>query len=443
MKTILSILALIVTIPVLLAQNPLIMDQFTADPSARVFKGKVFVYPSHDIRIDTGRFATWFCMEDYHVFSSENLTQWHDHGVILRQQDVPWVDASSYSMWAPDCIEKNGKYYFYFPSIAKDKSVAEGRRIGVAISDSPTGPFSPLPKPIPGVYGIDPNLFVDHDGNTYIFWAMGGELLGARLKDNMIELASEPKEITTLPDGFKEGPWLFHRNGLYYLTFPHVAKNTERLAYAMGRHPLGPFEYKGVIMDESPVDCWTNHHSIIEYKGQWLLFYHHNDLSPHFDKNRSIKADSLFFNADGTIHKVKPSLRGVGITPADRPIQVDRFSLRAEEGVATAFVDSLHPQKGWFVSLINNGAWVKYNKVEFKNHSWKKMIARVRSQSDCSIEIRNNSFQGEMLAKLNVPKGNSWDNREALMMTVPQDVSDLFIVLSGDGPVAIDWIRFE
>lgn len=439
----LNLLIFSVFLTVVKGQNPLITNQFTADPSARVFNGKVYVYPSHDIRMDTGRFATWFCMEDYHVFSSENLTQWYDHGVILRQQDVPWVDASSYSMWAPDCIERNGKYYFYFPAIAKDKSVAEGRRIGVAVSNAPTGPFSPLPKPIPGVFGIDPNVLIDSDGSVYLYWAMGGKLFGARLKDNMIELDSQPKEIAALPEGFKEGPWVFHRKGWYYFTFPHVAKKTERLAYAMGKHPLGPFEFKGVIMDESPVGCWTNHHSIIEYNGQWYLFYHHNDLSPQFDKNRSIKADSLFFNADGSIRKVTPSLRGVGSTPANELIQVDRYSSCSVDGVSVAFVDSLHPPKGWYVSLGKDGAWIRYNKVTFKNYDWKKLKARIWSQSDCNIEIRKNSSDGELLVKLSVPNDDDWSIREANLMNGHSDVVDLFIILSGKGPVAIDWIQFE
>ena len=122
----------------------------------------------------------------------------------------------------------------------------------------------------------------------------------------MVELAGEPKAIEGLPDkGLKEGPYMFERNGKYYLTYPHVQNKTEQLEYAMGDSPMGPFKVTGVIMDESP-ECWTNHQSIIEFRGQWYLFYHHNDLSPQFDKNRSVRVDSLFFNDDGTIRKVIP-----------------------------------------------------------------------------------------------------------------------------------------
>ncbi len=183
------------------AQNPIIRDQFTADPAARVFNGSVYVYPSHDILAKEGKGRPgWFCMEDYHVFSSENLTDWTDHGVIVSQNNVKWVDTTSYSMWAPDCIFRNGKYYFYFPANNKDTTI-NGRKtfsIGVAISDKPEGPFIPQPEPISGFAGIDPNVFIDKDGQAYLYWAMG-KIFVARLKDNMLELASEPQVVEACP----------------------------------------------------------------------------------------------------------------------------------------------------------------------------------------------------------------------------------------------------
>lgn len=296
--------AFLVIIGTLKAQNPIITDQFTADPTAKVFEGKMYVYPSHDIPSPIERLKEWFCMADYHVFSSDNLVDWTDHGVILSQENVPWVAPDSYSMWAPECVYKNGKYYFYFPSTPK----GEGKRgfsIGVAIADKPYGPFTPQATPIEGVNGIDPCVLIDKDGQAYIYWS-GRGMSVAKLKDNMLELASEPMQIQGLPEGFKEGPFAFERNGKYYFTFPWVKEKTEVLAYAMGDNPMGPFEFKGIIMDESPTDCWTNHHSLVEYKDQWYLFYHHNDYSPEFDKNRSARVDSLFFNPDGTIQKSNP-----------------------------------------------------------------------------------------------------------------------------------------
>lgn len=308
------------------AQNPVIRNQFTADPSARVFGDKVYLYPSHDIVVRPGHGRPgWFCMEDYHVLSSPNLTDWTDHGVIVSHDKVPWGNPAGYSMWAPDCIFRNGKYYFYFPDATKDTSYGRGFAIGVAVSDKPYGPFKLQPSPIKNVHGIDPNVFIDKDGQAYLYWAQGN-IYGAKLQENMFDLASQSKVLGVLPEkGLKEGPYLFERNGIYYLTYPHVEHKTERLEYATSDNPLGPFKFSGVIMDESP-ECWTNHQSVIEFKNQWYLFYHHNDLSPNFDKNRSARIDSLFFNAHGIIKKVIPTLRGVGVTDAtkkntNRPLQ--------------------------------------------------------------------------------------------------------------------------
>ena len=182
-------------------QNPLIMDQFTADPTARVFNGKLYVYPSHDIQPPEGEGRKgWFNMPDYHTFSSEDLINWEDHGVIVSQDKVDWVNSKAYSMWAPDCIEKNGKYYFYFPSMPKDTTTyGRGFRIGVAVSENPYGPFKPQPKPIENVRGIDPNVLIDKDGQAYLYWS-AGNIYVAKLKENMLELASEVDTIANLPE---------------------------------------------------------------------------------------------------------------------------------------------------------------------------------------------------------------------------------------------------
>ena len=207
-------------------------------------------------------------------------------------------------------------------------------------------------------------MFIDKDGQAYLYWA-GGNIYGAKLKENMLELASEPEVLGVLPDkGLKEGPYLFERNGIYYLTYPHVENKTERLEYATSDKPLGPFKFAGVIMDESP-ECWTNHQSIIEFKNQWYLFYHHNDLSPNFDKNRSVRIDSLFFNADGSIKKVIPTLRGVGVTDASKEIQIDRYSNKSE-GVSVDFLDTTNRFLGWKTVFNNPNAWLQYNSVDLE-----------------------------------------------------------------------------
>jgi len=397
----------------ILAQNPIIKDQFTADPAARIFNGKVYLYPSHDILAneERGRIG-WFCMEDYHVFSSENLTDWTDHGIIVSQDNVPWVNSKFYAMWAPDCIYRNGKYYFYFPAPAKDTSLGRGFYIGVAVSDKPYGPFTPQPEPIKNVRGIDPNLFIDKDRQAYLYWA-ARNIYVAKLKENMLELDSEPKIVEGLPEkGLKEGPYLFERNGIYYLSYPHVQDKTERLEYATSDNPMGPFEVKGVIMDEVP-GCWTNQNSVIKFKGQWYLFYHHNDLSPHFDKNRSVRIDSLFFNKDGSIKKVIPTLRGVGITDASKKVQIDRYSKKSNNGASIAFLDTLNKIEGWKAILDTANAWMQYNSLDFGSHKLKSVNVRAMSTTGGTLQVRLNNTEGPIIAQVEIPEDDEWKTIKA------------------------------
>jgi len=430
-----------------MAQNPIIRDQFSADPTARVMNGKVYVFPSHDIPAPPNKNLreNWFCMPDYHVFSSENLSDWTDHGVIVNQNKVAWVDSTSYSMWAPDCIERNGKYYFYFPA---NKNVAgpNGRKgfgIGVAIANKPEGPYIPQEKSIEGVFGIDPNVLIDKDGQAYLYYSMGN-LYVAKLKENMTELDSEPVVIANLPEkGMKEGPFVFERKGKYYLTFPHVENKTERLEYAMGDNPMGPFTMTGVIMDESETRCWTNHHSLIDYDDQWYLFYHHNDYSPDFDKNRSVCIDSLFFNADGTIQKVIPTKRGVGLTESTNKIQLDRYSAISENGASVAFNDTTNTFAGWKSVLENKGAWVSYNAVNFGKNKTGKVMFNAMASAGGKVELRMDGIGGPLLAEINVPESKEMQTFTTKVAKVKSGVHNLFVVLSDDNPLEIDWIRFE
>jgi hypothetical protein len=427
----------------LLAQNPLITDQYTADPTARVFGDRVYVYPSHDIPHAPGKGRSgWFVMEDYHVFSSANLTDWTDHGVIVKQNEVPWIKPESYSMWAPDCFYRNGKYYFYFPSTPADSTIARGFTVGVAISDKPTGPFVPQPQPIKNVSGIDPNVMIDKDGQAYLYWSQG-HIYGAKLKENMLELASEPVILQDLPTkGLKEGPYVFERNGIYYMTYPHVDPKTERLEYATSNSPLGPFTFKGVIMDALESGCWTNHHSIVNFKNQWYLFYHDKDLSPNFDKNRSIRADSLSFNSDGTIQKVVPTLRGVGLSAAGKNIQVDRYS-SAGEGVSVSFLDTAARMKGWKATLPGKGAWIRYNAVDFGKTKFSKVVVRALSAAGSSIELRADRLDGPLLGTVDISGAADWKLSTSAKAKIPAGVHDLFVVLKTAGDASVDWVRFE
>ena len=468
------------------AQNPVIRDQFTADPTARVFNNKVYLYPSHDIVPPEGQRQDWFCMEDYHVFSSENLVDWTDHGMIISQQKVPWGNPEGYSMWAPDCVYKNGKYYFYFPNAPKG---GRGFAIGVATASQPEGPFTLEATPIKGVSGIDPCVLVDKDGAAYIYWS-GMGIRGAKLKDNMVELDGELQVITLppprqqqtdsvpqprlermrmmvggeemkgLPDGFKEGPFAFRRGDWYYLTFPWVrgdtsngANPTETLAYAMSKSPLGPWDFKGIIMAEHANGCWTNHHSLVEYKGQWYLFYHHNDYSPRDDKRRSVCIDKVTFNADGTIQEVKPTLRGVGITPATNYIDVSRYSA-ASEGCTIALNDTVNTFNGWNVTLPAKGSWARYDDVDFSGlNNGAYIIVNVKANANTEFCVREKNANGKVIARFPVTviteMGRFRRDQSGQLLTLfatpeflPKGVTDLCITCEGEA-VSVNWVQFK
>ena len=468
-KLLLLALALPLTV---VAQNPIIRDQFTADPTARVFNDKVYLYPSHDIFPPEGQRQDWFCMEDYHVFSSENLTDWTDHGMIVTQNNVPWVRPNSYSMWAPDCVYRNGKYYFYFPSAP---ATGMGFAVGVAIADNPEGPFIPEPEPIKGINGIDPCVLLASDGNAYIFWGNGR---CAKLKDNMKELADDnPREtvkwgnrememvgvhcLKDLPNRQAEGPFAFEYNGNYYLTYPYVREKTEVLAYAMSKNPMGPYEYKGLIMAEQPNGCWTNHHSIVNYKGQWYLFYHHNYLSPNDDKRRSACIEKLYFNADGTIQEVKQTIRGVGINKATEKIEIDRYS-SASNDVTTALIDTINTFRGYQATLPTRGSWIQYNDIDFNCLTDGYMLINVKAADNTEVCIREKSAKGKVIARIKLevkpeqPAGapammarfrrdmrNQWLTQTVALENSPSGISDLVITNEGDGALSVDWIQFK
>jgi len=448
MKKTAFLFAFVVSITAM-AQNPIIRDQFTADPTARVFNGKMYLYPSHDIKAPEGQRQDWFCMEDYHVFSSEDLIDWEDHGVIATHNTIPWVRPNSYAMWAPDCVYKNGKYYFYFPA---SPNAGRGFSVGVGISDRPEGPFTFEKEPIKGVMGIDPCVLNDDDGESYIYWS-GMGIRGARLKSNMTELADNGQQMEGLPDGFKEGPYAFKRNGIYYLTFPWVRKEngTETLAYAMSKSPLGPWDFKGIIMAESPTGCWTNHHSITEYKGVWYLFYHHNDYSPSFDKNRSARIDRIYFNSDGTIKEVTPTLRGVGIKKGISRIDLDRYSSVAD-GASVELLDTTNTFLGWSVTLPEKG-WLKYADVDFTGlRPDGYLIANVKANENTELIIKERNAKGKVIAKIPVvcvTEGQfrrdfrgRWLTNTTRLEYVPNGVTDLYVECNGKG-VSIDWIEFK
>lgn len=318
--------------------QPLVKHIFTADPSAHVFDGKIYIYPSHDIDagIPFDDLGSHFAMEDYHVLSMDSVdSETVDHGVALHVKDVQWATRQ---MWAPDAARKGGKYYLYFPA----KKADDIFQIGVAVSDSPTGPFVAEPQPIAGSYSIDPAVFEDADGSFYMYFGgiWGGQLqkyrnnqydisneepladeaalcpIVAKLTDDMLQFAESPRELQILDENgelllagdndrrFFEASWMHQYNGKYY--FSYSTGDTHFICYATGDNPYGPFTYQGRILN--PVIGWTSHHSICEVNGKWYLFYHDSSLSEGVTHLRSIKVAEISYDSDGKISTIDPYL---------------------------------------------------------------------------------------------------------------------------------------
>ncbi|MBU2062093.1 MAG: glycoside hydrolase family 43 protein [Bacteroidetes bacterium] len=318
--------------------QPLIKHMYTADPSAHVFNGKIYIYPSHDIEagIPFNDNGDHFGMEDYHVISMDSPTgEATDNGLALHVKDVPWAERQ---MWAPDAATKEGKYYLYFPA----KRANGIFQIGVAISDSPVGPFIAEPEAIEGSYSIDPAVFCDDDGSYYMYFGgiWGGQLqnyrnnvydvnhkepsadevalnpIMAKLSPNMKGFDESVKEIEILDENgkpllagdndrrFFEASWMHKYNGKYY--FSYSTGDTHFICYATGDNPYGPFTYQGRILN--PVIGWTSHHSICEFEYKWYLFYHDSSLSEGVTHLRSVKVAEITYDQEGKIQTLDPYL---------------------------------------------------------------------------------------------------------------------------------------
>ena len=322
--------------------QPLVSHIYTADPSAHYFNGKIYIYPSHDV--DAGEafddLGSHFAMEDYHVISMDSIdSEAVDHGVALHVDNVSWAEKQ---MWAPDAAHKNGKYYLFFPAKAYDGIF----RIGVAVSDSPVGPFQPQPKAIKNSFSIDPAVFEDEDGSYYMYFGglWGGQLqrwrkgtfnaespdsptahipkddepallpLIAKMTDDLLEFAEAPKEIEILDENgelllagdtdrrFFEASWMHKYKEKYY--FSYSTGDTHFICYAIGDTPYGPFTYGGKILE--PVVGWPSHHSIRKVEDTWYLFYHDSSLSKGVTHLRSVKVTELHHLEDGSIKTIAP-----------------------------------------------------------------------------------------------------------------------------------------
>ena len=314
--------------------QPLVSNIYTADPSAHVFNHKIYIYPSHDTATGTPENdnGDHFNMMDFHVLSMDSIGgEVTDNGIALHIKDIPWAGRQ---LWAPDAAFVKGTYYLYFP--VKDKK--DIFRIGVATSKSPTGPFVAEKTPIKGSYSIDPCVFKDDDGSYYLYFGgiWGGQLQYwknnkydsagklckpdqlaylprvAKLNKGMKQFDEAPKEVKIVDKTgnlfyekdndkrFFEAAWMYKYNGKYYFTYS--TGDTHLINYAIGDNPYGPFVYQGIIL--KPVEGWTTHHSILEIKNKWYLFYHDIQLSGQTHL-RNVKVTELKYNNDGSIQTIK------------------------------------------------------------------------------------------------------------------------------------------
>ncbi|MDF7809243.1 family 43 glycosylhydrolase [Pontiellaceae bacterium B12219] len=277
--------------------NPIVSHMFTADPSAHVWDGRLYVYPSSDTSPPTSHAS----MDGYHVFSTDDMITWVDHGQILHSDDVDWGRSSGGYMWAPDCAHRNGTYYFYYPH--KDPSGVW--QVGVATSTNAASDFVDQGYVDGGRGFCDPCVFIDDDDQAYLYAVSNATCYAAELADNLMEVEMDMAMQSGL-DGLREGPFVFKRNDTYYMIYPDGTSGANQMRYATSSDPLGPWTYQEVFLGST--DVHTTHGSCVEFNGQWYLFYHNGNLSGGMDYNRSICFDPIYFNADGSISMVEQSI---------------------------------------------------------------------------------------------------------------------------------------
>lgn len=434
------------------AQNPIVQTYYTADPAPMVHNGTVYLYTSHDEDVTVRNF---FTMNDWRCYSSTDMVNWTDHGSVLSYKDFEWSRGDA---WAGQCIYRNGKFYYYLPVNQKNG----GNAIGVAVSDSPTGPFKDaLGKPLLTGYGyIDPTVYIDNDGQAYLYWG-NPNLWHVKLNEDMISYDQEygikkedlkdenfgyrSKKIDNRTAAYEEGPWLFKRNSLYYLLFP-AGGVPEHLAYSTSKSVTGPWVYGDTIMHViQDKGAFTNHPGYIEFKGKSYLFYHNGALPGGGGFKRSVCIEPFEFNADGTIPLIVPTKEGVKESAAylDPFKRVEAETIAFSEGLKTAS-DS---KTGVYVTKIDNGDYFKVRSVDFKKGA-KTFEASVASASaGGQIEIRIDGKDGNLIGTFEVVSTGGDQIWKTVSCRVSQikGVHDVFFVFKGgEGDLFnFDWWQFK
>lgn len=459
-KNILLLVSLLVVSPFfqLQAQNPIIQTSFTPDPAPFVYNDTLFLFVGHD-EDD----AEYFKMKDWQLFSTTDMVNWTYRGAPISTETFQWAKQGD-NAWAAQAIERNGKFYWY---ICAEDTTIHLHGIGVAVSDSPTGPYTdPLQRPlVPGAFGfIDPSVFIDDDGQAYLFWGNNG-LWYAKLNEDMISLGSEVIEVNLndpaafgplvmkrdyqenrekMKTNFEEGPWLFKRNGLYYSVYA-AGGVPEHMAYATAQNIEGPWEYRGRIMDESP-NSFTIHGGAVHFKGRDFMFYHNGLLPNGGGFRRASCVEEFTFNDDGSIPFIPFTQEGV-VTPIHHldPYQrVEAETMAWSVGLKTATSQAGQHH----LTSIHAGDYLKVRSVDFGTKGCKEFQAFVASGTNGGvIEVRIDGLTGTLVATLPVPSTGSWERWE-LVKTETAHVTglhDLYLLFKGaDGELfQLDYWNFK
>lgn len=436
---------------IVLADNPIIQTSYTADPAPMVLNDTLFAYVDHDEDVTLSNFYT---MNDWRIYSTTDMVNWRDRGSPLSYKSFSWSGGKA---WAAQCIPRNGKYYWY---VCAGKGTGGQPAIGVAVSNNPTGPFTdPLGKPLASQSwdDIDPTVFIDTDGQAYLFWG-NPALYWVKLNADMISYSGSINKTTMTTAGFgtraggdanhtttyEEGPWFFKRGSLYYMMYA-AGPLPETIGYSTGSGPTGPWTYRGQIMSTTSTGSFTNHAGIVEFKGKGYFFYHTGKLPGGGGYKRSVAVESFDFKADGTIPLL--SMTTTGPDPIDSLNPYIR-----QEGETMAFSSGLkttgNDQTGVYVNSINNGDYIKLRSVDFTAGGAKNFSATVgASASGGSIELHLDSQTGKTIGTLAVAStgGMTTWKAQTTSVTGATGVHDLFLVFKGGSGdlFNLDWWQFE
>jgi hypothetical protein len=446
------------------AHNPIIQTKYTADPAPMVHNDTVFLYTSHDEDNAEG-----FLMQNWLLYTSTDMVNWTDRGQIASLHDFKWADKAisgwggfDNGAWAPQCIERDGKFYLYCP--------VQGRGIGVLVANNPYGPFTdPIGKPLIGgnFDSIDPTVFIDNDGQAYLYWG-NPNLWYIKLNKDMISFAGEPikdasiAKVKDQPDPFhyQEGPWAYKRNGKYYMAYASTCC-PEGIGYAMSDSPTGPWQYKGSIMDGDPRSS-GNHPGIIDYKGNTYVFgFNYSILKQTMSKHserRSVCVEKLTFNPDGTIQKLPFWTTESGATQLgtlNPYVRVEAETMAFSEGLKTTKSAIWERDNIWnrgkkmgemiFVTSIHNGDYIKVQGVNFSKGS-STVDLRLASLSGGSIEIRLDKKEGPIVGTAQINTSGEGDVWKTVTTTVKNisGVHDLYFVFKGEKDLFnFDWWKFS